>query len=176
MKWIKTACYDRKQCLQCLVFSCCSGIEVTSLQWRHNGHDSVSNQQLHNCLLNRWFRRRSKETSKLRATGLCAGNSPGTSEFPAQMASNADTFSTWWRHHDEERVVRMWYECEWEYLFMELDMTLLLIAAYRVLMNILLTAIQLLHKLAGYTVNISQSFYSTIRQWLSGRLWCILLC
>ena len=26
----------------------------------------------------------------LRATGLCAGNSPGTGEFPAQMASNAE--------------------------------------------------------------------------------------
>ena len=41
---------------------------------------------------------RSKKTSKLRATGLCAGNSPVTGEFPAQMASNADV-SIWWRHH-----------------------------------------------------------------------------
>ena len=32
----------------------------------------------------------SKKTSKLRVTGLCAGNSPGTGEFPAQMASNAE--------------------------------------------------------------------------------------
>ena len=32
--------------------------------------------------INRWFRRRSKKTSKLRVTGLCAGNSPGTGEFP----------------------------------------------------------------------------------------------
>ena len=47
-----------------------------SLQWRHNGNDSVSNHQPHNCLLNRLFRRRSKKTSKLRVTGLCAGNSP----------------------------------------------------------------------------------------------------
>ena len=44
------------------------------------------------CLLNRLFRRRSKKTSKLRVTGLCAGNSPGTGEFPAQMASNAEMF------------------------------------------------------------------------------------
>ena len=36
--------------------------------------------------------RRSKKTSKLRVTGLCAGNSPGTGEFPAQMASNAEMF------------------------------------------------------------------------------------
>ena len=47
-----------------------------SLQWRHNGHDSVSNHQPHECLLNRLFRRRSKKTSKLRVTCLCAGNSP----------------------------------------------------------------------------------------------------
>ena len=40
-----------------------------------------------------------KKTSKLRATGLCEGNSPGTGEFPAQMASNAENVATWWRHH-----------------------------------------------------------------------------
>ena len=47
-----------------------------------------------------YFRRRSKKTSKLRATGLCAGNSPVTGEFPAQKASNAENVSIWWRHHD----------------------------------------------------------------------------
>ena len=30
---------------------------------------------------------------------ICAGNSPETSEFPAQMASNAENVSIWWRHH-----------------------------------------------------------------------------
>ena len=63
------------------------------LQWRHNGPDSVSNHQPHDCLLNRLFRRRSKKTSKLCVTGLCAGNSPGTGEFPAQMASYAENIS-----------------------------------------------------------------------------------
>ena len=72
---------------------------VISLRWRHNGRDSVSNHQPHDCLLNRLFRRRSKKTSKLRITGLCAGNSPGTGEFPAQMASYAENVSIWWRHH-----------------------------------------------------------------------------
>ena len=57
-----------------------------TLQWRHNGRDSVSNYQPHNCLLNRLFRRRSKKTSKLCVTGLCARNSPGNGEFLAQMA------------------------------------------------------------------------------------------
>ena len=52
-------------------------------------------------LLNRLFRRRSKKTSKFRATGLCVGNSPGTGEFPVQMASNAENVSIWWRHHAE---------------------------------------------------------------------------
>ena len=60
---------------------------------------SVSNHQPHDCLLNRLFRRRSKKTSKLRVTGLCVGNSSGTGEFPAQMASNAKNVSIWWRRH-----------------------------------------------------------------------------
>ena len=53
----------------------------------------------HDCLLNRLYRRRSKETPKLRVTGLCAGNSPVTGEFPTQMTSNADNVSIWWSHH-----------------------------------------------------------------------------
>ena len=70
-----------------------------SLKLRHNGHDSVSNHQPHDCLLNRLFRRRSKKISKLRVTGLRAGKSPETGEFPAQMASYAENVSTLWRHH-----------------------------------------------------------------------------
>ena len=50
-------------------------------------------------ILNRLFRRRSKKTSKLLVTGLCAGNSPGTGEFLAQTASNAENVSIWWRYH-----------------------------------------------------------------------------
>ena len=75
----------------------------TSLLWRHNGHDGVSNHQYHNCLLNHVFRRGSKKTSKLSVTGLCAGNSPFTGEFPAQMASTAENASIWWRHHVPQR-------------------------------------------------------------------------
>ena len=73
--------------------------EIT-LRWRQNGRGSVSNHQPHDCLLNRLFRRRSKKTSKLRVTGLCVGNSPGTGEFPTQMASYAENVSIWWRHHE----------------------------------------------------------------------------
>ena len=61
--------------------------------------DGVSNHQHHHCLLNCSLMRRSKKTSKLRVTGLCAGNSPVTGEFPAQMASNAGNVSILWRHH-----------------------------------------------------------------------------
>ena len=73
----------------------CNG---NSLRWCHNGRYSVSNHQPHHCLLNRLFRRRSKKTPKLPVIGLCVGNSPGTGEFPAQMARNAESFY-WWRHH-----------------------------------------------------------------------------
>ena len=53
-----------------------------ALRWRHNGRDSVSHHQPHDCLLNRLFRHRSKKTSKPHVTGLCAGNSPGPVNFP----------------------------------------------------------------------------------------------
>ena len=71
-----------------------------TLRWRHNRLDGVSNHQPHHCLLSRLFGRGPKKTSKLRVTGHCVGNSPGTGEFPAQMASNAENVSIWWRHHD----------------------------------------------------------------------------
>ena len=77
----------------------------TSLQWRHNEHDGISNQQSHDCLLNRLFGHRSKETSKLRITGLCEENSQGTGEFPAQRASNAENVSIWWCHHTASSVL-----------------------------------------------------------------------
>ena len=98
-----------------------------TLQWRHNGRDSVSNHQPRECLLNRLIRCRSKKTSKLRVTVLCAGNSPETGEFPAQRASNAENVSIWWRHHESFWVsslamsphtfkftslaLRQWYGC-----------------------------------------------------------------
>ena len=55
---------------------------LISLHWRHNGRDCFSSHQPQDCLLKRLFRRRSKETSKLRVTGLCAGNSPGPVNSP----------------------------------------------------------------------------------------------
>ena len=72
---------------------------VPTLQWRHNGRNSVSNH--HSRLFTqRFIQAQIKENIKLRVTGLCARNSPGTGEFPAHMASNTETVSIWWRHHD----------------------------------------------------------------------------
>ena len=59
----------------------CHDVFMT-LRWRHNDRDSVSNHQPHDCLLNRLFRRRSKKTSKLRVTGLCAGIHRGPVNSP----------------------------------------------------------------------------------------------
>ena len=62
------------------------------LEWRHNGHDSVSSHQPRDYLLNHLFKRRSQKTSKLRVTGLCAGNSPKwpvtRKMFPILMTSS----------------------------------------------------------------------------------------
>ena len=74
-----------------------------TLHWRHDERNVVLNHQLNECLFNRLFRRRSMKNSKLRAAGLCAGNSPLTGEFLAQRASNAGKVSIWCRHH-----VRWW--------------------------------------------------------------------
>ena len=82
------------------------------LRWRHTDYDGVSKYRRHNCLLSRLFRRRSKKTSKLRVTGLCARNSSVTGEFPAQRASNVENVSIWWRHHavsKEHGRCDIWY-------------------------------------------------------------------
>ena len=96
-------------------------VNGAALQWRHNGRDSVSNHQHHHCLLSHLFKRRSKKTSKLRVTGLCAGNSPVTGEFPAQRASNAENIifcqwldmactSTEWGHSRKQKPAKY---CGW---------------------------------------------------------------
>ena len=76
-------------------------ILLISLLWRHNGHNSVSNHQPYDCLLRRLFRRRSKQTSKLRVTGLCVGNSPGPVNFPHKWPVTRKMFPfddviMWW--------------------------------------------------------------------------------
>ena len=98
---------SRQSSLKCLLSTCGNDLfwirqtQREHTRWRYNGRDGISNHQPHDCLLNRLFRRRSKKTSKLRVTGLSAGNSPVTGEFPTEMASNAENVSIWWRHHAE---------------------------------------------------------------------------
>ena len=58
---------------------------ILPLLWRHNGRDGVSNHQPNVCLVNRSVRHRSKKPSKLRVTGLCAGNSPVTAASHAEI-------------------------------------------------------------------------------------------
>ena len=76
-----------------------------ALQWRHDERNEVSDHHHCDCLLNRLFSRRSKKTSKLHVTSLCAGNSPVIDEFPAQRASNAENASIWSRHHVYNKCV-----------------------------------------------------------------------
>ena len=47
-----------------------------------------------------------KKPSMLRVTGLCAGNSPVTGEFPTQMASNAENAS-----FDDVIMMGHWMKC-----------------------------------------------------------------
>ena len=67
-----------------------------------------------------YSRHRSKNRAKLHVTGLCAGNSPVTGEFPAQMASNVekmfpfdDVMSSWWIQivypYSSELLDVVWY-------------------------------------------------------------------
>ena len=65
-----------------------------TLQWRHNGHDWVSNHQRLDYLLKLLFRHGLKKTSKLNVTGLCDGNPPLTDGFPSQRA-----ISISWRYN-----------------------------------------------------------------------------
>ena len=77
--------FENEKILYCPNWPQITELSITtaiSLHWRHNDHDGVSNHQPHGCLLNRLFGRRSKKTSQLRVTGLCAVNSPGPVNSP----------------------------------------------------------------------------------------------
>ena len=86
---------------------CCSTLHddvifstlLAPLQWRHNERYGVSNHRHLHCLLNRLFRRWSKNSSKLHVTGLCERNPPVTGGFPSQRASDAENVSISLRHN-----------------------------------------------------------------------------
>ena len=56
--------------------------DLIILQWRHDERDGVSNNQSHDCLLERFFRPRSKKTSVLRLVGLWGGGGGGIHRSP----------------------------------------------------------------------------------------------
>ena len=78
----------------------------TTLHWRHNDHDGVSNHQLHCCLLHRL---KIKENIKAPRHWPLWGEFTGTGEFPAQRDSYAENVSIWWRHHETDSVVSVNY-------------------------------------------------------------------
>ena len=94
--------------LQGIHFNTVSQRIVKSLQWRHNGRDSVSNHQPRDCLLSRLFRRRSKKTSKLCVTGLCAGNSPGPVNSPHKWPVTRKMFPF------DDVIMYILMMCQWE--------------------------------------------------------------
>ena len=73
--------------------------QCAALQWCQNECDGISNHWRLDCLFNCLFRCTSKKASKLCVIGLCEGNSPVTSEFPTQKASNVENVSIWLHHH-----------------------------------------------------------------------------
>ena len=70
-------------------------VHISTLQWCHNGHDGVSNQQP---LFTQPF---------IQAHGIESSMAPVTGKFPLQMACTAEDVSIWWRHH----VIHYSYWC-----------------------------------------------------------------
>ena len=71
---------------------------LSTLQWRYNGRNCVSNHQPHDCLL-KFFQAQIKENIK-------APRHWPVAEFtadrwlPAQMVNNAENVSIWWLHDE----------------------------------------------------------------------------
>ena len=120
---------------------------IYTLRWRHNGHDGVSNHQPHYCLLNRLFGCRSKKTSKLRVTGLCAGNSPVT----GQLASNAENVSIWLRHHDNFQVNKS--------VFATLSEVIISNSVKFTAIRVTIRLLESIHHVEGF-ITIGSSFFS----------------
>ena len=83
---LKICRYRLQSTLLLTVYGSSMPLSDGSSQWRHNERDSVSNHRHLDGLLIRLFRRRSKETSKVHATGLWEV----TGGFPSQRVSNDD--------------------------------------------------------------------------------------
>ena len=117
-----------------------------------------------------------KRILKRCVTCLCAGNSPGTGEFPAQMASYAENVSIWWRHNaaDVLGTSAVTFDC----ISISTLMQIHLCDPYRVVFaHILLTCccfnFAYIHQwLIGPCIlaAMSATFASIAYRWLSARL------
>ena len=74
-------------------------VAYVALRWRHNGRDWHLKSPASRLFTQPFIQTQIKENIKALCHWLCAGNSSGTGEFPARMASNAENVSIWWRHH-----------------------------------------------------------------------------
>ena len=48
-----------------------------------------------------------RKRQSFKPLAFVGGNSPVTSEFPAQRASDAEIVSIWWRHQEAQRTLRL---------------------------------------------------------------------
>ena len=81
------------------VYTICSVSDYRSLQWRHNGHDSVPKTPASRLLTQLFIQTQIEGNIKAPRHWPLWGNSPGTGEFRAQMASYAENVSIWLRRH-----------------------------------------------------------------------------
>ena len=72
----------------------------STLQWRHNEDDGVSNHQPHDCLLNGLFKAQIKENIKAPRHWPFCRKFTGNRWITRTMANNAENVSIEWRHHE----------------------------------------------------------------------------
>ena len=79
-------------------------LTVSPLLWRHNGDECVSNSSLtivYSTVYSGADQRKHQSSASLAFV-------PVSGEFPAQMVSNAENVSIWWRHHARHGDVMKW--------------------------------------------------------------------
>ena len=82
--------------------------KTMSLLWCHNGHDGISNHQPCHCLLNRSDVDQRKHQSST-SLAFVWGIHWWPVNSPHKGASNKESVSIWWRHHD------IYYMTYWTY-------------------------------------------------------------
>ena len=88
-----------------LFVNICCNISWYPLHWHHNEHDGVSNHwRLRFFYLTFYSGRDQRIYQSSVSLCLCEGNSPVTSDFPTQKASNVENASIWWCHHVHKSI------------------------------------------------------------------------